>query len=345
MIVRLKGVKKVRSKGRTYYYHRRSMTRLPGQPSSPEFVQALSLLNKTSTTSSTAHGILGSLLSSYRSSPEFAGLAPATRQKYTKVFNELKPLDDMPLVAVTSEFLYAWRDKKEVERKRAFTNLSLAVLQRVFSWGMKRQKCKTNPAASVEKIRRPRTAPVVNRPWRPEELETVLAAAPEWLRVPIALAAYTGLSEADVMRAEWGWYDGRVISTERQKTGVPIWVPVLLPLRAVLDTAPRCHDRIVVGVRGRPVGRSTMTTVFFGLLKRLREEKKVGAGLSFHGLRHMVGTAIIEAGGTRAMAKAVLAHETEQSSEHYSRTADRRRLATEAMALLENQTENRNINR
>ncbi len=335
MIVRLKGVKKVRSKGKTYYYHRKTMTRLPGEPGSDGFLSALRSLDRPSSTRQATSGTLGAVVHAYRASPEFAGLAPLTRKKYQAVFDELKPLDAMPLSEVTSEFLFAWRDKKAA--RRTFANLGLTVLQIVFNWGLRRGKVKSNPAINVERIRRPRNTPTKNRPWRPEELDVVLSEAPEWLRVPIALAAFTGLRMGDVMRATWSCYDGHVFEATAQKTGIPVWVPVHPRLRAILDAAPRVHDQIVVGARGLPLAQSTVSVEFFALLKRLA----VGPGLSFHGLRHTLGTAIIEAGGSRAMAMSVLGHTTERSSEHYSRTASRRGAAAAAMALLENATENR----
>lgn len=343
MIVRLKGVKKVKSKGKTYYYHRRTNTRLLGEPGTAMFIAKLRDLETTRKTFSS--NTLGSLIGAYRSSPEFAGLAPSTRQTYQAILDELKPLDAMPLALVTSEFLFAWRDKKMVERKRTFANRGLTVIQIMFNWGLRRGKVKSNPALVVERVRKPRNAPVKNRPWHPEELAVVLAEASPRLRVPVALAAYTGLRISDVLRATWSCYDGAAFEARAQKTGVPVWVPVHPYLRQVLAAAPHTSPQIVVGMKGAPLTRSGLSVEFYRLVGRLREEGKVGAGLSFHGLRHTLGTAIIEAGGTRAMAKAVLGHTTEQSSEHYSRTADRRQLAADAMTLLENQTENRRATR
>ena len=342
MIVRLKGVKKVRSKGKTYYYHRKTMTRLPGGPGTAPFLSALQSLN-TGRRSGIASGTLGALVASYRAGPEFAALAPATRATYQKVFDGLKPLDGMPLAQITTEWLYQLRDKKHRERKRAFTNMMLVVLRLVFAWGKKRQHCKTNPALDVDLIRKPRNAPVKNRPWTPEELAVVMAEASPKLRVPLALAAYTGLRIGDVLLAQWAWYTGTAIVTTTHKTATPIWVPILRPLKDILDAAPRTHARIVIGAKGQPLTRSAVSVEFYRLTTRLRAEGRIGDGLSFHGLRHTLGTAIIAAGGSRAQAKAILGHETDRSSEHYSRHVDRRRLATEAMALLENQTENRTV--
>lgn len=341
MIVRIKGVKRVRAKGHIYHYHRKTMTRLPGAPGSAEFMARL----RTCSNGSPAPGSLGSLgglIALYRASPEFLGLAASSRRKYQDVFDELATLDAMPLAQVTGEFLYGLRDDIG-GRSRA--NRVLSVLRLVFAWGIRRDKCKENPAASVEAIRRPRTAPVVNRPWRWEEVAAVLDAAPPWLRVPIAIAAYTGLRESDVLAATWACYDGNAFETRAQKTGVPTWVPAHSRLRAVLDAAPRSSSLIVLGARGQPISRSRLTTAFFDLLRQLRDEGRVGAGLSFHGLRHTLGTALAEAGCDPPTIAAVLGHASTRSSEHYSRTANRRRMAEVAIDRLENQTENHDTRR
>lgn len=340
MIVRLKGVKRVKSKGKTYYYHRKTMTRLPGVPGSSDFTAALFRLRNHPTSARSAD-TFGGLLALYKSSPEFEALAPATRSKYQATFDELKPLDGMPLGLVTNEFLYAWRDKKAKERSRSFANFGVIVFRLLFTWGKRRGKCKANPALDVELIRKPRNAPVKNRPWRPEELETVLTAALPWMRVPVAIAAYTGLRMSDVARVRWQCYDGVAFETRTKKTNMPVWIPTHSRLREILDAAPREHDQIVVGAYGRPIGQSGLSTEFFRLLKRLRDDGKVGAGLSFHGLRHTLGTALAEAGCDPPTIAAVLGQATSKMAEHYSRRADRRGLVRAAFDKLENQTENR----
>lgn len=334
MIVRLKGVKTVHAKGRAYHYHRKTMTPLPGEPGSAPFMAKLRAL-ESGLRSSSSPGTVGSLIALYRASPEFAGLAVSTRQKYQKVFDDLQGIDAMPLAQITQTWLYNLRDRKAAQRKRAFTNQLLSVLRLVFSWGMRRGKCKANPALAVEPVKRPRNAPVVNRPWRQEELAAVLDAAPAWLRVPIALAAYTGLREADVLRVTWACYDGKAFETRAQKTGAPIWVPVHYRLRAILDAAPRSSPVIVLGAYGRPISRSRLTTAFFELLRELRAEGKVGDGLSFHGLRHTLGTALAEMGCDPPTIAAVLGQATTRMAEHYSRTANRRSLTGAAIEKLE----------
>src|SRR5216684_8294860 len=120
-IIRIKGVKVVRSKGRTYYYHRRTMTRLPDEVGTTEFMDALRNLDIGEEVKARP-GTLGALITAYRSSPEFTGLADRTRSDYQKVFDYLKPLDPMPVGEIESGFLYALRDKANAKRKRRFAN-------------------------------------------------------------------------------------------------------------------------------------------------------------------------------------------------------------------------------
>ncbi len=60
--------------------------------------------------------------------------------------------------------------------------------------------------------------------------------APPWLRVAIAIAAYTGMRESDVARVTSKKYDGREFETRQVKTGEPIWVAAHYRLREILDT-------------------------------------------------------------------------------------------------------------
>jgi hypothetical protein len=163
MIVRVKGVKKVRAKGHIYFYHRKTMTRLPDQFGTPEFMRAFLALEKKHELAA-GPGTLGALIQRYRASPDFADLAANTRRTRQWVFDYLKPLDVMRLADIDSAFLYEVRDRAKVKHKRSFANLLIDVLRLLFSWASKRGLMDKNPALAVDKIRRPKDAKVVNRP-------------------------------------------------------------------------------------------------------------------------------------------------------------------------------------
>jgi integrase len=106
------------------------------------------------------------------------------------------------------------------KKKRHFANMTIMVLRLLFTWGMKRDHLDRNPALAVDPIKKPKNAKIVNRSWRIEELETVLAEAPPRLLVPIAIGAYAGLRESDVVKVSWHSYDGNSFETLQQKTGM-----------------------------------------------------------------------------------------------------------------------------
>jgi hypothetical protein len=110
MIVRIKGIKKVRAKGRVYCYHRKTGTPLPGDPYSPEFMAALDALKRKQELAARP-GTLGALIQRYRASPEFIDRALYTKRKRQWVFDYLKPLAGMRLTDISSAFMYEvrWR--------------------------------------------------------------------------------------------------------------------------------------------------------------------------------------------------------------------------------------------
>jgi integrase len=60
-----------------------------------------------------------------------------------------------------------------------------------------------------------------------------------------------------------------------------------------------------------------------------------GRGYSPHGLRHLCGSALAEAGCTRDQIKAILGHLTDKQVAHYIEQANRTRMAEDGMAKLE----------
>src|SRR5262249_52762410 len=110
-------------------------------------------------------------------------------------------------------------------------------------------------------------------------------------------------------------------------------------LREILDAKARVSPQIVVGVRGRPMSANTLGSRFFDFLKSLPEET-VEPGLSFHGLRHTLGTRLAEAGWDAPTIASVLGQQTTQMAEHYSRTARRHHLATAAIERIEEHDRN-----
>lgn len=341
----LKGIKAYQSKGRVYYYHRATKTRIKAEVGTPEFVREVERLNKAAEKATTgpAAGTLGSLIVAYRSSPEWVEKAPATKADYQDIFDYLKPMADLPLVLIDGPFVVKLRDKAFAKRKRRFANYVVQVLSLLFNWGRPRGHTTTNPAKDVPKLRRPRGEVDANRPWTVEEFSIVMAALPVELRPALALGAYAGLREGDACALPWRAYDGTAIESRQGKTGMPIWVPAHRDLRAILDAergrrgiGPGDRDTpILAGARGGPLTTAGFRARFFAVIREVTEEEWVRPGLTFHGLRHTAATLLAEAGCDTKDIMAITGHKTVAMAEHYARRANMKKRAAVAIGLME----------
>lgn len=350
MIIRLQGIKRTTVKGRTYYYHRATGKAIKAEAGSAAFAEEVARLDKLAAAGKDAPkatpNTWGWLVELYRGSPEWLQLAPRTRKDYQSVFDYLdapeagkRGMRDLPLEHITGPSLMSLRDKTFAKRGRRMANYALVLISIVFNWGRPRGKCGANPAEDLPRIRRPRDARQVNRPWTDGELAAVLAAAPEQLKLAIALGAYVGLREGDALRLPWSAYDGEAIEWRQAKTGEIVWVPAHRELRTMLDGARRQGTIMVVNSWGSSFTDSGFRASFFKLIRKLAADGKVGKGLTFHGLRHTVATRLADAGADERTIMAVTGHATQQMVAGYTKTADRRRRAKAAMKLLEGECE------
>jgi hypothetical protein len=117
----------------------------------------------------------------------------------------------------------AIRDRCYAQRKRHFANYVVKVLRLMMEWGRPRKWIKVNGVRGVPLTRKPKGAPRANRAWTDEEFATVMAEASLSLRVAIALAAYAGLREGNVIRFSKSGYNGQAIEARQEKTDEPIY--------------------------------------------------------------------------------------------------------------------------
>jgi integrase len=345
MMVRIKGVKRVRSRGRVYYYDRVSGKRIKASPDTPQFFTEVDELRRAVKPRAVPRpGSLGGLIEEYRASPEFAALAPRTRADYQKVFDYLQKIAAMPVHQIDEAAVLTFRDRAFRQRKRRFANYLVQVLRLLFKWGRPRQ-ITPHLLTDVPLIRRPRSAAKANRAWTDKECAAVLGAATGGVKVGIALGMYGALREGDMLRFSWSDYDGSAIQWTQGKTGDPVWLPAHRDLRALLDEAQstRTSVQVVTNQSGQPYTGDGFRTQFFRLIKRLEAAGKVGPGLTFHGLRHTAGKVLDELGCDTRTIAAVLRQRSEAMARHYSEEGDRRRRVVVAIKKLEQRTEQKTV--
>ncbi|MEJ0052471.1 MAG: tyrosine-type recombinase/integrase [Methylovirgula sp.] len=294
-VVRVKGIKRYRRRGKWYCYHRATNTRLKSEFGTGEFFAELASLERKVHRTKAAPGTLGLLLASYRQSPNYCDLAAATRGGYARIMDLLKPLHEMPVVEMTPAFLAGLRDKVGGKHGRRQANYVLAVLSVACEHGREHGFLRDNPVKGIKRLRRDRQLERANRPWSAAERQAVLENVPEQLKIPIALAMFTGLRKGDVLRLlKSAVRDGR-IWRRTAKTGYELSIPIHRDLLRFLEPAAK-HDAVTLAVttKGTPWTESGFNATFIKTMRSLERAGKVEAGLTFHGLRHTVGTLLVE---------------------------------------------------
>jgi integrase len=123
---------------------------------------------------------------------------------------------------------------------------------------------------------------------------------------------------------------------ERVKTGAEGYINVLPLFRMFLEEGERPSDAIVTNQLGQPFKTAnTLQTRSSDFLAGLAKKGVVGPGLTLHGLRHTLGKAVAEVGGTLGAIQMALQHATPAMSLHYSAAADKKRALQETTSALE----------
>ena len=177
-VVRVKGLKRYRAKGRWYAYHRKTGIRLKSEFGTGDFFTELAEIERKLKSEQTLPGTLGLLISAYRASPAYVNLAASTRRSYAQIMNLVKPLQNMPLVELTPPFIAGLRDRIAENHGRRQANYVMAVMSVACQYGREQGLLQDNPVKGVKRLKRPHDAVKANRPWTEQERRIVLAKSP-----------------------------------------------------------------------------------------------------------------------------------------------------------------------
>ena len=326
--MRVRGLKRYRhpQTGIIYTYHRASGKRIIAEFGTPEFLAELAAI-ETSLQMAKPHpaGTIGSLFDFYRKSASFHMLKPRVRGGYEDAIRWLlQGAAAMPLDKVTPGFIAQMRDELTKVRSWHFANEVRKVLSIAFSTACEAGLVDNNPVKDTKRAKRPKSQPRRNRPWTYEERVAVMRAAPPHLKLPIALAMYMGWRESDVLGLPKTARKGMWFSLTTQKTGEFAEMPMPRPLVGILKECGE-HDAITLCANssGQPWTVDGFSASFRKFMKRLEAKGAIGAGLTFHGLRHTVATVLKEGGASDEDVATWLTH-SPQMARHYSRDASKR---------------------
>jgi integrase len=328
----IKPVKKRLASGiiQVYHYHRATNTRLEHDPWTATGLLEIAALDARQAALETA--VIASVPKSFASlwrayrAAEFTRLRLRTRMDYDNVREWLgDAMEQRAVKSFTPEKIYALRDLALNQRGQRFANYVVAVLRIVFKWGGQRGWIKGNPAALVEAIPRASDARVVNRRLELDEVEALLSAdTPKALLLPICLALFASMREGDALKITTAAYDGSFLRYTASKNQEPCKVPAFGLLKQLLDARmDENYDclQIVVQRSKRPFTESGFRASFFKWVRSLVEDGKVRSGITFHGLRHTVGSLARDLGHSEFEVSAAIGDRSTAMAALYGRDA------------------------
>jgi integrase len=224
------------------------------------------------------------------------------------------------------------RDEK-LETPEAANGLVKA-LRQVFAFAIADDLVKTNPAKDVGYLES--NNPEGFHTWTLEEVAQYVARHPIGTKAHLALSLFlfTGLRRSDVVKLgpqhRSGGKHKLVQFKGRKKKRVELDLPILSPLQAAIDAAPASKAlAYLVTEFGKPFTSN-------GLGNKMRQwcDQAGLAGCSAHGLRKAGATIAADNGATPHQLMAIFGWETLKQAEHYTKHANRRRLAEDGMNFL-----------
>lgn len=228
---------------------------------------------------------------------------------------------------------------RELRRERvsgATVNRSLALLSNLFNVAIKLGYAEKNP---VKGIKRFKESPGKRRRFifSPEEIQRLMAAAPDHLRPILTVAFWTGLRKGDILRLRWENVDfaGHSITLTMEKTEEPIAIPMVPWLEETLrrlriesdpgysyvfksirskwkmEDGKRISGKKGAGEFSRPVDIKNAFSA------ALRKSDLGDKGYWFHDIRRTFATTLWNRGVSLLTIKALLGHKSIMTTERY----------------------------
>lgn len=271
------------------------------------------------------------LLARYRETTDWASLSDATRRQRDNIFiGVLETAGDQPYVKIKQATIVAGRERRANTPAQARNFLD--AMRGLFRWAHKAGFVKTDPTAGVNNPPRKRTEGFI--PWAEEHVTAYEARWPLGTRqrVWLDVLLYTGLRRGDAVRLGRQHVRDGVAMLKTEKSGLTIEVTLpILPVLAETLAAGPCGDlTFIVGANGKPLTKESFGNLFKAACR------EAGVPGSAHGVRKIAATRAANAGATEAELMAIFGWTDSKMASHYTRSANRKRLAAQAMEKLSN---------
>lgn len=349
------------------YYRRKGFAkvRLHSPIGSKEFFEELQLAKTTSAAmphvvrkTEEPPGSLGRICLDYFGSLDFKRLGDITGKRRRSMLESVcvgmvgkVRRGSLPFALMQARHVRELRDEVAEARGVEAANMLLKALRQVGRWAVETGRAATNPTLEVRYLE---SASDGFHTWSLEEVRQYQARWPVGTQARLALDVmlYTGVRRSDAVRLgppmerrrdgaeELHFTEAKNAERKvrRRKDGPKRReIPILAVLRASIEaTVPTGLRTYLVSEFGRPFSVGGFGNRF----AKWCDAAKLPERCRAHGLRKAGATFAADNGATAHQLMAIFGWDTIKEAERYTKAADRRRLAGEAMHLLQPAEEN-----
>jgi integrase len=317
--------------GGVYHYFRKAGSRrfpLPGLPGSAEFMAAYAdalaaapvAIGKTFRS---RQGSISSAIAMYYSSQDFRSLqggTPALRRAILEKFRE--QYGNRTLATLPREFIAALLDAMPANVARNW----LVSFRHFIRWAEARKLIGRDPTWGI-RLKVPKSDG--RHTWSEHEIAAFEAhhAVGSKPRLALALGLYTGQRRGDIIQIGRQHIRDGVLTVRQQKTGTTLALPVRSELAEIIAATPSGNLTLLTTKTGKPYAANDFSIYF----RKWCDAAGLPPECTFHGLPKATLTRLADAGKTVHQIAAVSGRVSLKEVERYTKRADQRRLAREAL--------------
>jgi integrase len=320
--VDLKGLVKVKSKGKVYHYAWRNGPRLRGEPGSPEFMASYNEAIESRGAPDASR--FRSLVVLYKASNDYKKLADSTKRNWSRWLDRISEHFDNLRIAQFDRpekirpIIRRWRSRWADKPRSA--DYAMQVLSRVLSYAVDPLgKIAGNPCEGIKQLYSADRSEII---WLESDIKQLKKTCSADIGHAVDLAAHTGLRLGDLLRLSWSHIgdDAITITTGKSKYRRTAIIPLYDDLRQVLASIPKRSTTILTNVRRRPWTANGFGTAF--------NRAKIAAGMNdrdlhFHDIRGTAVTKFYIAGIPERVIAEVMAWEENHVAKIIRRYVDR----------------------
>jgi integrase len=259
--VNLKGIHKVKAKGRFYDYTWRGGPPIKDAkgnylaPSDPDFLVIYSDLVADARSSDKSR--FAWLVEKYKGSDEYKALADSTKRVWGPWLDKIKDhfgklrIAQFDRIEKIRPIIRKWRAKWSKQPRTA--DLGMQVLSRICSHGVDPEGVlSSNPCTGIKHLYKGDRSDII---WLDTDIVLLKEHTSKEVAWAVDLAAHTGPRMGDLLRLSWshiGENEITLYTSKGKKQRLVAIIPLYDALRTLLDAIPRRSTTVLTNTRGRP---------------------------------------------------------------------------------------------